>query len=370
MVGSILIFLLVLSILVIVHELGHFLVAKKNGVWVEEFGLGIPPRIYGKKIGETIYSINLFPFGGFCRMHGETSEDGISEPKKAFLNKGKLARVAIVMAGVVMNFILGIVAFGIVYSFSGIPRESKNVKLVDIASGSPAQVAGLLVGDVIKSADGETINSINQFVDLVEKNKGRKITLVTEQSLPAGRQVKKIILTPRANPPSGEGPLGVVLSTTEIYYPPVWQRPFYGVYYGSKDAFFWGKTVILGFVSLISQLFMGKVPNDVSGPVGIFAVTTEATKYGLLSLINFVGILSINLAILNVIPFPALDGGRLLFIGIEGLIGRKVVPRIEATIHMVGMVILMLLILAITARDVERLIKAGSLSGFIQSVLK
>ncbi len=363
MIGSILIFLLVLSILVIVHELGHFLVARKSGVWVEEFGLGIPPKIYGKKIGETIYSINLFPFGGFCRLHGESSEEGIKKPKRAFLNKGKLVRVAIVIAGVVMNFLLGVLAFGIVYSFSGIPRETKNVKLVEIASGSPAQVAGLLVGDVVKSVDGTAITSINQFVDLVEKNKGKKIALVTDSN-------KKISLTPRANPPAGEGPLGVVLSTTEIYYPPVWQRPFYGVYYGFKDALFWGKTVIVGFVSLIGQLFMGKVPNDVSGPVGIFAVTTEATKFGLLSLINFVGILSINLAILNIIPFPALDGGRLLFIGIERILGRKVVPKVEAMIHMIGMAILMLLILAITARDVERLIKAGSLSGFIQSVLK
>jgi regulator of sigma E protease len=363
MIGSILIFLLVLSILVLVHEFGHMIVARKNGVWVEEFGLGIPPRIYGKKIGDTIYSINLFPFGGFCRMHGETSEEGISKPKKAFLNKGKLARVSIVIAGVIMNFLLGIVAFAVVYSFSGIPRESTNVKLVDIAAGSPAQVAGLLVGDVIKSMDGTAITSVNQFVDLVEKDKGKKIILITDQG-------KKLSLTPRANPPAGEGPLGVTLSTTEIYYPPVWQRPFYGVYYGTKDAIFWGKTVITGFATLIGQLFMGKVPNDVSGPVGIFAVTTEATKFGLLSLINFVGILSINLAILNIIPFPALDGGRLLFIGIEAVTGRKVLPKVEATIHMVGMAILMLLILAVTARDVERLIKAGSLTGFIQSVLK
>jgi len=363
MVGSILIFLLVLSVLVIVHELGHFLVARKSGVWVEEFGLGIPPRIYGKKIGETIYSINLFPFGGFCRMHGETSEEGIKKPKKAFLNKGKLARVTIVIAGVVMNFLLGVAAFGVVYSFSGIPQESKNVKLIEIVTGSPAQVAGLLVGDVVKGVNGEAVNSINQFVDLIEKNKGKKITLETAQN-------KKIILTPRTSPPSGEGPLGVVLTTTEIFFPPVWQRPFYGVYYGFKDALFWGKTVIVGFASLIGQLFMGKVPNDISGPVGIFAVTTEATKFGILSLVNFVGILSINLAILNIIPFPALDGGRLLFIGIEAVMGRKVLPKVETTIHMIGMAILMLLILAITARDIEKLIKAGSLTGFIQSVLK
>src|SRR3989344_3183337 len=123
MLGSILIFLLVLSILVLVHEFGHFWVARKNGVWVEEFGFGLPPRIWGKKIGETIYSINLFPFGGFVRLHGEQEEEGITNPKRAFLNKSKKARVAVVVAGVVMNFLLAIASFAIIYSFSGVPRD-------------------------------------------------------------------------------------------------------------------------------------------------------------------------------------------------------------------------------------------------------
>jgi len=362
MIWSIVIFFAVLSLLVLVHELGHFLVARAGGVWVEEFGLGLPPRVWGKKIGHTVYSLNLLPFGGFCRLHGESNADGVSKPKQAFLNKSKLVRIAIIVAGVVMNFILGVVAFGVVYTFSGIPRETSNVRLVAIAPSSPALTAGLLVGDIVKKVDKESIESIDEFINLIEEKKGRKITLETQD--------RKISIVPRVSPPNGEGPLGVTLSTTEIYYPPVWQRPFYGIYYGVKDAFYWGKTVILGFAGLIGQLFIGQVPKDISGPVGIFAVTTEATKFGTLALINFIGILSINLAILNILPFPALDGGRLLFIGIEGLIGRKVLPKLEATIHMIGMIILMLLILAVTARDIERLIKAGSLTGFIQSVLK
>ena len=351
MLGSILVFLLVLSILVLVHEFGHFWVARKNGIWVEEFGFGLPPRIFGKKIGETIYSINLFPFGGFVRLHGENDEREIVNPKRAFLTKSKKVRFAVVVAGVVMNFLLAVFAFAIIYSFSGIPRDTALVKVIDIAPGSPAQSGGIVVGDIISRVDKTEINTVDEFIKKVEEKRGKRVEMETEKG--------KLTLTPRENPPEGEGPLGVVISTTEIYFPPVWQRPFYGVYFGFKDALFWGKTVVVGFISIFENLFKGIVPKDVAGPVGIFAVTSEAAKIGILALVNFVGILSVNLAILNILPFPALDGGRLLFIGIEGVIGKKIIPKVEAAIHSVGMIILLFLLLAITAHDIRRLIAAG-----------
>src|SRR3989304_2637268 len=149
MIVSILIFLLVLSILVIVHEFGHFWVARRNGVMVEEFGFGLPPRLFGKKIGDTLYSINALPFGGFVRLHGEQDENGIVYPRKAFLNKSKRVRIAVIIAGVIMNFILAVASFAIVYSFQGIPRELDRVKVVDVGAGTPAQVLGLIVGDFI-----------------------------------------------------------------------------------------------------------------------------------------------------------------------------------------------------------------------------
>jgi len=363
MLGSILIFLVVLSILVLVHEFGHFWVARKNGIWVEEFGFGLPPRIIGKKIGETIYSINLFPFGGFVRLHGEQEEEGITNPRRAFLTKNKKVRSLVVVAGVIMNFILAVVAFAIVYSFSGIPRDTGEVKVVDVVAGSPAQSGGIVVGDVVKTVDGKEVKTVDDFISKVEEKKGRKTFIELDNG-------KRLILSPRENPPEGEGPLGVVISTTEIYFPPVWQRPFLGIYYGFKDAIFWGRTVLEGFASIFTNLFRGVVPKDVAGPVGIFAVTSEAAKIGILALVNFVGILSVNLAILNIIPFPALDGGRLLFIGIEGLIGKKVIPKVEAAIHTVGMMLLLVLLLAITANDIRRLIAAGSISGFIESIVK
>lgn len=369
MIVSVLVFFLVLSILVLIHELGHFLVARKNGVWVEEFGFGLPPRIYGKKIGETLYSINALPFGGFVKLHGESSEEGVSDPARAFINKNKKSRVAIIVAGVFMNFILAIAAFGIVYSFSGITKDTGEVRVLEITNSSPAQLAGLLVGDVIKKVDSKDVESVNGFIEAVEERKGDRTVL---EILRKGESEEnlKLTITPRENPPEGEGPLGVIISSTEVYYPPILLRPFYGIYYGFLDAVFWGQTVLMGLVKIFSDLFGGQAPKDLAGPVGIYAITSEAAKFGPLAVLNLMGILSVNLAILNILPFPALDGGRLLFIGIETVIGKKVTPKIESTIHTIGMLILLLAIFAITAGDIQKLIKAGSVSKFLESALK
>jgi regulator of sigma E protease len=366
---SILIFLLVLSILVLGHELGHFIVAKHAGVGVEEFGFGIPPRLIGKKIGETIYSINWLPFGGFVRLHGETDEEGITEPRRAFLNKSKKTRALIVIAGVFMNFILAIVAFAIVYSFSGIPRETGNLKVIDVTAGSPAQVAGIVVGDVITKVGKNSVTTSDDFTNKITAVKGKSTVFEIQRTVAGQPSTVKVTLTPRANPPAGDGPIGITYTTMEIYYPPVFLRPFYGIYYGFKDAVFWGETIVLGLWGLITGLFKGIIPQGVSGPVGIFAVTTEAARSGVLTLINFLGILSVNLAILNILPFPALDGGRLLFIGIEAVTGRKVSPKVEGTIHSVGMIILLMLLLLITIGDIRRLITFGGIQGFINSMV-
>ena len=370
MFGSILVFLLVLSILILVHELGHFLVAKHFGVMVEEFGFGLPPRLFGKKIGETLYSINALPFGGFVRLHGENSEKDVVYPKKSFLKKSKRKKIAIIAAGVVMNFLLAVVAFAITYSFNGIPKTTDDVKVVDISTSSPAQIAGIIVGDIVRKVGKTSISTNDEFINLVDQSKGKKVTLEIERTINFEKTTKTITLTPREKPPEGEGPMGVVITTTEIYYPPVYLRPFYGIYYGFKDAVFWGKNVVGGFIGVFSSLFKGHVPQDIAGPVGIFALTSEASKIGIFAVINFIGILSVNLAILNVLPFPALDGGRLFFIFLEGVIGRKVLPKVEAAIHTVGMIILLALLLAVTAHDIIRLIAGGGISGFLQGVVK
>ncbi len=360
MFWSILTFVLVLSILVIVHEFGHFWVAKRNGIWVEEFGFGLPPRVFGKKIGDTIYSINALPFGGFVRLHGEMTEEGVTKPKMAFINKSLWAKTAVIVAGVIMNFLLAVVAFGIVYSFTGIQKDTKEVKVLNIATNSPAQDAKLLVGDIVRKVDGQAVTSVPEFVSKIEDKKGKKVKLELQDRI--------VTIVPRANPPAGEGPLGVTITNTETYFAPVWQRPFLGAYYGTKEALYWGGNVVNGFIGIFSDLFKGRSPKDISGPVGVFAVTSEVAKTGILPLINLIGIISVNLAVLNIIPFPALDGGRLLFIIIEAILGKKVAPKVEGVIHGIGMAILLLAILAITIKDVRGLISAGSISGFLENM--
>jgi len=364
--GSILIFILVLSVLVIVHEAGHFFMAKRAGLLVEEFGFGIPPRIFGKKIGETIYSLNLFPFGGFVRLNGENSEEGVTDPKRAFITQSKKTRVSIIVAGVLMNFILAIVAFAAVYTVTGVPKDTNDVKVIEVAKGTPAETAGFLVDDVIVKINGKSVADNKGFIEAVKEVSDKEVVFLVKR----GSEEKELKATPRSNPPEGEGALGVVISTVSIYFPPIWQRPFVGVFYGFKEAIFWTQMIAVGLFGMIAGLFRGVVPKDVAGPVGIYALTSQAASYGIMSLINFMGVLSVNLAILNILPFPALDGGRLLFIFLEKIIGRKVLPKVESIIHMAGMAILMLLLFAITFSDIKHLIAAGGVAGFLENLVK
>lgn len=366
MLASILIFILILSVLVLSHEFGHFIVARRCGVKVEEFGFGLPPRIWGKKVGETILSINALPFGGFVRLHGEMEEDANTDIEGSFLHKSRGKRALIVTAGVIINFLLAIVAFSVVYSFTGIPRNTDKIKVVAVSTGSPAETSGIKVGDVIKSIDGKAVSDSDSFINATAVYKGKKVTYEIV------RDEKNLVfnIVPRENPPEGEGPLGVTITTTEIYYPPVYLRPFYGIYYGFKDGVYWGKTIIVGLLGTIGELFKGKTPQGVSGPIGIYAITTEAAKGGFLNLLSFVGVLSVNLAILNILPFPALDGGRLFFIGIEALTRKKASVKLEAIINNIGFILLLILLLGVTVGDIKRLITFKGIEGFINSMGK
>lgn len=370
MLSSIIVFLLVLSVLILVHEIGHFIAAKKSGVWVEEFGVGYPPRLFGKKIGETVYSVNILPFGGFVKLHGEASDKKLAKPKRAFINKSKKERAAIILAGVAMNFVLAIVAFAIVYSINGIPKETGEVRVLDVRTGSPAHEQGILVGDVVKQVGEEAISSVEGFINIIEDSKGEKVTLSLEREVEGVKELRSLEIIPRKEHPQDEGPLGVSITSIEIYFPPIWQRPFVGIYYGFKEALFWGGAVVLGFADMISGLFRGIPPKEIAGPVGLYAITAKAVSFGVLNLINFVGILSVNLVILNILPFPALDGGRLLFLGIEAFIGRRILPKVEAAVHAVGLLILILLLFIVTIYDIRRLIVNGGASGFIDSFIK
>lgn len=393
---TLILFLAILSVLILVHELGHFLVAKRNGILVEEFGFGIPPRIWSKKIGETVYSVNLLPIGGFVKLFGEEGGElaVVSRQKsefsgKAFFEKSILARLKVILAGVTMNYLLAILAFAIIFTITGIPVKTGKIKVVGIAKDSPAEIGQLKLDDEIVSLDNEKIKDINSFVNLTKEKAGEVVWLEVrrEKDNPCvedkilgggvgpGFQVSckegnfLVAVIPRAEPPEGQGPLGIAISEIEMRHYSFWLTPILGVREGFKESIAWGRMISSALLKMLGQLiFKGEIPKDVVGPIGIYQATGIVAKSGFLALMEFLGILSVNLAIINVLPFPVLDGGRLLFLGIETFFGKKIAPKVEAWVNNLGMALLLLLVLLITINDIVRIITVGNLLEKIKTI--
>ena len=357
--GSVITFIIILSVLILVHELGHFVVARKNKIKIEEFGFGYPPRIWGKKIGETIFSINWLRFGGFVRMLGEDSDQQVKNKKdlnKAFFMKKKRVRIAVLMAGVLMNFLLGVVLFGVVYTKLGIPEPVNYVVVTGVVEESPADKAGIKAEDKILAVEGlewpeEKKKSLSSFVEFVNQRKGEELLFTLD-----GGDEKRV--TPRLDEeiPEGQGALGVAITNVDFVLYPVWQRPFRGMWVGVVEALAWGEEIIISLGKTFYGLFQGDVPKDVAGPVGIYEISKGVSKEGFLAILQFVAILSINLSILNLLPLPALDGGRLMFVGFEAITRKRVNPKIEQLIHLVGILLLISLMVLVTVNDVKRLV--------------
>ncbi|MFA5828291.1 MAG: M50 family metallopeptidase [Candidatus Shapirobacteria bacterium] len=347
---DILIFIIALSILVLVHEFGHYFAAIKTGVKVEEFGLGLPPRIVGKKFGGTIFSLNWLPIGGFCKLYGE---DGDGKGGVAFNNKKPWQKMMVVLGGVLMNLVLAIAIFSFVYSVSGVPTDIKVVKIIGITGGSPAEMAGLKEGDSVVEVEGKPVFSAREMTDEVAKYKGQEISLEVE-SLKVEREVKVFV---RENPPAGEGGMGVTVSNTEMV-PMKWYEIHKGIGAGFREAYYWGKIIGSGVIGMVSELFQGRVPKDVSGPIGMFQATSSIKQnQGMLAVVHFFAIVSVNLAVVNILPFPALDGGRIIFVVYEMIFRKRVNQKFETAINNFGMVVLLFLIFLITAGDVVRIFK-------------
>ena len=344
---ALLTFLITLSVLVLVHELGHFFTAKKLKIKVEEFGFGYPPRFFSFKKKGTVYSLNLLPFGGFVRMRGEDLPQG----EGSFAGQKKLVRTAVLIAGVLMNFLLGVVLFSIIYTKLGIPQKVDYLLITQVAADSPAEAAGLKVNDKIVGFSGT-----QNFIDFINAHRGREINL-TIQTAYTGKSVRVVPRTVEQTP-AGEGALGVGFTDTDMVQYPLWQRPFRGAWVGLKEALAWGKDILNGFGKMTGGLFRGQVPKVVAGPVGIYQISKAASQEGWLAVLQFGGILSINLAILNLLPLPALDGGRLLFVAVEALTRRRVNRKLEQTVHLIGMALLIGLMVLVTVNDIRRLIGA------------
>ncbi|KKU94235.1 MAG: RIP metalloprotease RseP [Candidatus Jorgensenbacteria bacterium GW2011_GWA1_48_13] len=338
-----------LSLLILVHEFGHFLAAKLSGVKVEEFGLGFPPRLFGKKIGETIYSINLLPFGGFVRIFGEDGSEETKRDEKSFSNQPISHRSAIILAGVIMNVILGWLILSLVFAI-GAPEH---LMIAEVAPGSPAAEAKLKSGDVILEARTREVLSdpvrSSAFVDLVENAPGEVFL-----KLKRGKDVFETTLAPRREPPAGQGPIGV--SLVEIGIP---SEPILKSFYRGLTATF--RTLVLvavGLWTFFSRLFVSpEVLETVAGPVGIFALSAQAGYLGLVYLFQLLAFISLNLAVLNLIPFPALDGGRFLLLIIEKIKGKPISRRFQVVVNAAGFVFLIVLMLIVTWRDVLRILE-------------
>jgi len=346
---DILIFVIALSILVLVHEFGHYFAAKITGVKVEEFGLGLPPRIFGKKIGETMWSLNWLPIGGFCRLYGE---DGNKQGTRAFNNKNPWQKGLIVLGGVLMNLVLAVVIFSTVYAIMGVPKETDRVKIIGVAKDSPAQVAGIKENDWIKKVGEIEIEKAAELTAEVDKYKGKEIELLVNRE---GQDITLSVQV-REKAPEGEGLMGIVISNTEMEKVK-WYEFYKGIGAGFREAYFWGEIIFSGVAKMVGSLFAGDVPKDVSGPLGIFEATSSIrSNQGLLAVIHFFGIVSVNLAVVNVLPFPALDGGRIIFVLYELIFRKKANEKFEVAVNNLGMLILLTLLLLITVGDVGRLI--------------
>lgn len=366
MLLTIIVFILILGVLVFVHEFGHFMVARLFGVHVEEFGFGLPPRVVGKKVRGTLYSLNLLPIGGFVKLAGEDAEDIDREKhsvktkqgrSRYFWAKSKKERIAILLAGVAMNFILAIGITGFLLS-RGIIEPTTRVRIEKVVSQSPAQAAGLLEGDIVKSIiytrDGkkETVLPTKPeiVVTTVNDHKGELIVITVERK----GAVLSFSMIPRVNPPAGQGALGVQLNNYERHVYPWHEIPWKSV----EVTFTRGYQMLSSMGDMFIRLITGKTvkSEEVSGPVGIAKVIGDSMKYGWEAVLEIVSILSLNLALLNVLPFPALDGGRILFVVIEKF-GKKTRPAVERMIHQIGMMLLLGLLLLITVNDILRIVR-------------
>ncbi|NCN45839.1 MAG: hypothetical protein COU63_03095 [Candidatus Pacebacteria bacterium CG10_big_fil_rev_8_21_14_0_10_36_11] len=367
------VFILILSFLVIIHELGHFFLAKKNNVKVHEFGFGYPPkflRLFTWK--KTDFTLNLIPFGGFVRLEGEEYDENASEKEKknqtAFYNKSAKARLAIAAAGPLVNIIYALFIFSIVFSVMGVPTDLQNrPRIGEISPESPAAVAELkpdyeIVG--FRLYDEEIkINKIEEVINFIKLNQGQtvEVSLVGPcQQLTCAEKIitKEIYLRTEAEIPAGQGSMGVAFSDFYFAKGPWYLRPFQGMIYGFQEAYQMVVMILMSLWILISDIIAGNgVPDGIAGPIGIVDQASNAGLFeqGWLTILGFSGMLSLNLGIMNLLPIPALDGGRIFFIFLEKFLGKEKVRRFEGTAHLTGFIILLGLIILISIRDVFRI---------------
>ena len=349
------IFIGLLLALVLVHEWGHFIAAKKAGCNVEEFGFGFPPRLFSFMWHGTRYSLNLLPIGGFVKIEGEDMQDTSPGPT-SFGSKSVGWRITILSAGVVMNVVLAMVLLMIqgAVGYPTVVTEANQQQLTDhhtyiveVAAKSPAETAGIKALDRVVRLDTVNDPTIEQVQTITQQNAGKEITVEIDRQ--GDRQT--LTLAPRVDPPEGEGALGISLAATGLEKIPIWQAPWFGI----KRTGTMLVAIVTQFGEIIKKLAaQGNVGGALTGPIGIAVYTSEAAKMGLSYILEFGALISLNLAIINILPFPALDGGRIVFVILEKIRGRRLPVKFEQLTHTIGFVLLISLMLLITFRDVRR----------------
>lgn len=358
MILATLFFLFVIALLVLAHEWGHFFVARKFGIRVEEFGFGFPPRVASRVKNGVRYSLNLLPLGGFVKIFGEQGE-GEGDPA-SFISRPAWQRFLVIVAGVLMNFVLAWFLFSLAAGI-GAPAafgdedagtRAAPVTVIGIAPNSPAEQSGLQFGDAIEEvrAQGESIPiaSVVLFQETINIYRGEEIIIQFRR----GGEAREVALIPRVNPPQGEGAIGVALARVALERSPWYRAPWDGL----RMLAFAVQGIVVGLYSVFYELITaGRLMGEVSGPVGIFMVTDQARSLGFSYILHFIAVLSVNLGVLNFLPIPALDGGRMFFIVLEKIKGSPVNFKFEQRAHTVGFAILIFLMLLVTYRDVARL---------------
>lgn len=354
MITTIVSFIVVLGVLVFAHEFGHFITAKKSDIRVEEFALGFGPRLFSREKGETVYSIRAIPLGGFCNMTGEfpPDEDATEEERKiyeetkengrTFNQKSIWKRFLVVFMGPFMNFLLAALIFVIIFTAFGIPIDSSQTTVIgELIPEKPASEAGLKPGDKVVSVNGTEVENWNEMSKLIGEAVDKEIALQVERN---GEEYA-FTVTPEYSEQSEKGVIGIF---------PQMIRERVGIFkaikYGIMQTWHAITAIIMGFVQMISR----RSAAEVGGPIMIANIVGQAAQVGMANLLNWMAVISINLGIINLLPFPALDGGRIVFVLVEAIRGKPVPPEKEGFVHFVGFILLMILMVFIIYKDIVR----------------
>lgn len=370
---TIIIFVLVLSFLVLIHELGHFIAAIRSGVVVEEFGIGYPPKAVKLFTWRgTAFTLNWIPFGGFVRMKGEDGPvEGESKQKDhlggEFHTAETWKKLLIILAGPGVNFFFGVLVFAAMFTYSGIPHLLTEGRIAAVVPDSPAAQAGLPTNVTITGikSDDEFIATptMTDVISAIGEQRGKTVTVETTGQCDGlvcadEKNTYTIYVRSIEETPEGQGSIGIAFESVIYVTYPLWEMPFRGIVFGFQQAFELSVQIVAALGGMLSDIVTHQsMPDEVAGPVGIVhqAQQMGILSGGFLSILTFAALLSVNLAVMNVLPIPPLDGGRAVLICVESLVGRNKTEKVEYALNYGGYILLLGLIVVITIRDVVRL---------------